>query len=140
MPSSCATKSGAAVFGIIFCLFTCLVADNAAHAQLRGHGGPVRALAVSSDGRTAISGSFDSSAIRWSLVRNAAEQVMRYHDGAVNAVAITPDGRMATAGEDGRIAIWRPGEQQPASVFVGHQGPIVALAVSPDGSLIASAS
>src|SRR5436190_7394107 len=113
---------------------------NQAFAELRGHGGPVRALAVSSDGSTAISGSFDSSAIRWSLVRNAAEQVMRYHDGAVNAVAITPDGRMATAGEDGRIAIWRPGEQQPASVFVGHQGPIVALAVSPDGSLIASAS
>ena len=36
-------------------------------AQLRGHGGPVRALAISSDGQNAISGSFDSSAIRWSL-------------------------------------------------------------------------
>src|SRR6478609_10395551 len=38
-----------------------------AHAQLRGHGGPVRALAISADGKHAVSGSFDTSAIRWSL-------------------------------------------------------------------------
>ena len=44
-----------------------LLAASLAHAQLRGHGGPVRAIAVSPDGATAVSGSFDSSAIRWSL-------------------------------------------------------------------------
>jgi len=54
-----------------------------AHAQLRGHGGPVRALAVSADGQTAVSGSFDETVIRWSLARDAAEQVMRFHDGSV---------------------------------------------------------
>ena len=50
-----------------------LVAATPAQAQLRGHGGPVRAVAVSANGETAISGSFDTSAIRWSLTRNAAE-------------------------------------------------------------------
>src|ERR1044072_7850884 len=99
-------------YGVIVFL-SLLFAGNMAQAQLRGHGGPVRALAISPDGSTALSGSFDSSAIRWSLVRNAAEQVLRFHEGAVNAVAMMPDGRMATAGEDGRVAIWRPGEQQP---------------------------
>ena len=127
-------------YGVIVFVLSLLFAGNMAQAQLRGHGGPVRALAISPDGSTALSGSFDSSAIRWSLVRNAAEQVLRFHEGAVNAVAMMPDGRMATAGEDGRVAIWRPGEQQPATVFAGHRGPIVSLAVSPDGSLIASAS
>src|SRR6516162_787865 len=34
--------------------------------QLRGHGGPVRALAVSADGTALVSGSFDNSAILWS--------------------------------------------------------------------------
>ncbi len=82
------------------------VGMTAALAQLRGHGGPVRALAISSDGETAISGSFDSTAIRWSLSRNAAEQVLRFHDDAVNAVVLLRDGRAATAGADGRIAIW----------------------------------
>ena len=93
----------------------------------------MRALAISPDGKTALSGSFDTSAIRWSLERNAAEQVLRFHDGAVNAVAILPDGRLVTSGEDARIAIWTPGAAQPALVLEGHTAPVVALAVSPDG-------
>jgi cytochrome c len=109
-------------------------------AQLRGHGGPIRALAISADGATALSGSFDTSAIRWSLRRNAAEQVLRLHESAVNAVAILGDGRTITAGEDARIAIWRPGKQKPDAVLEGHRGPIVALAVSPNGGTLASAS
>jgi len=111
-----------------------------AHAQLRGHGGPVRALAIAPDGKTAVSGSFDTSAIRWSLQRNTAEQVLRFHDGAVNAVAVMPDGRIATGGADARIAVWQPGEQRPQIVFEGHVAPVVALAVSSDGKTLASAS
>jgi cytochrome c len=117
-----------------------LVASATAQAQLRGHGGPVRALAISPDGTQALSGSFDTSAIRWSLPRNAAEQVLRFHDGPVNAVVFLRDGRIATSGEDARIAIWRPGESQPAKVLESHEGPVVALSLSPDGSTLASAS
>ncbi len=111
-----------------------------AYGQLRGHGGPVRALAISADGRTAISGSFDTSAIRWSLATDTAEQVLRFHDGAVNAVAFLGDGRVATSGADARIAIWNAGETQPRTVLEGHTAPVVALAVSPDGKLLASAA
>ena len=121
-------------------LIVSLAALSPAQAQLRGHGGPVRALAVSADGQSVLSGSFDSSAIRWSLSRNAAEQVLRFHDSAVNAVAILPDGRGVTAGEDGRIAIWRPGTAQPEQVLQSHSAPIVSLALSPDGKSLASAS
>ena len=117
-----------------------LLSAGAAHAQLRGHGGPVRALAISPDGNHAISGSFDTSAIRWSLERNAAEQVMRFHDGAVNAVAWLKDGRIATAGADAHIAIWTQSQPEPDRMLDGHTGPIVALALSPDGTLLASAS
>jgi cytochrome c len=117
-----------------------LIASAPAHAQLRGHGGPVRAVAVSADGTSALSGSFDTSAIRWSLTRGAAEQVLRFHDDAVNAVAVLKDGRAVTAGADGRIAIWREGEAQPGKVLEGHTAPIVALSVSPDGAWLASAA
>ncbi|WP_183244616.1 c-type cytochrome [Bradyrhizobium sp. cir1] len=109
-------------------------------AQLAGHGGPVRALAVSVDGKTVLSGSFDTAAIRWSLATESAEQVLRFHAGAVNAAAFLGDGRMATAGADGQIAIWRPGQPQPDQVVEAHTGPIVGLAVSPDQSRLASAS
>jgi cytochrome c len=124
-----------------FCVVLLLpLAFTPANAQLRGHGGPVRALAISPDGSHAISGSFDTSAIHWSLSRNVAEQVMRFHDGAVNAVAWLWDDRIATAGGDAHIAIWTQGKPEPDKVLDGHTGPIVALAVSPDGATLASAS
>src|SRR5215467_8291836 len=113
---------------VIFLLLSLCLAP--AHTQLRGHGGPVRALAISHDGKTAVSGSFDTSAILWSLQRNTAEQVLRFHDGAVNAVALLADGRIATGGADTRIAVWRPGEQNPQIVLEGHHAPVVGLAVS----------
>ncbi|MCK1715076.1 MULTISPECIES: c-type cytochrome [unclassified Bradyrhizobium] len=117
-----------------------VVAAPAAHAQLAGHGGPVRTLAVSADGDSLLSGSFDTSAIRWSLKTDAAGEVLRYHAGAVNAVAFLQDGRMITAGADARLAVWTAGRPQPDQVLEGHTGPVVALAVAPDGSTLASAS
>jgi cytochrome c len=120
--------------------FVVLLLAGPAQAQLRGHGGPVRALAISADGTIAVSGSFDTSAIRWSLTRNAAEQVLRFHESAVNAVALMPDGRIVTGGEDSKIAIWQPGAPAPERVLQGHVAPIVSLAVSPDGATLASAS
>ena len=125
---------------LLLTLLAIVTATGAANAQLRGHGGPVRSLAISSDGKSAISGSFDTSAIIWSMTRNAADQVLRFHESAVNAVAILPDGRYVTGGEDGKIAIWSAGEAKPQRTFEGHTAPIVNIAVSPDGSTIASAS
>jgi cytochrome c len=117
-----------------------LLAAGIAMAQLRGHGGPVRALSISADGQTLLSGSFDGSAIRWSLERDTAEQVLRFHDDAVNATALFKDGRAATAGADGRIAIWSPGKPQPDRLLEGHTAPVAAIAISSDGTALASAS
>jgi cytochrome c len=108
--------------------------------QLRGHGGPVRALAVSPEGARLASTSFDSTAIIWSLASGTAERVLRFHQGAVNAVAFLPGGRVATSGEDARIAIWPPNGGQPANILEGHTAPVAALTVSPDGKMLASAS
>ncbi|QIO32499.1 c-type cytochrome [Bradyrhizobium sp. 1(2017)] len=116
------------------------ISISSVHADMVGHGGPIRALAISPDGSGLLSGSFDTAAIRWSLETDTAGQVLRYHADAVNAVAFLKDGRMVTAGADARIAVWMAGRQQPERVFEGHVGPIVALAVSPDGALLASAS
>jgi cytochrome c len=139
MPCSC-KKRRAAFLTCTALLVIVPLGMTAAFAQLRGHGGPVRALAISSDGQTAVTGSFDSTAIRWSLTRNAAEQVLRFHADAVNAVVLLRDGRTVTAGADGRIAVWTPGNAQPDAVLEGHTAPIAALALSPDGTILASAS
>lgn len=117
-----------------------IVMPGAAMAQMRGHGGPVRTVAISPDGRSILSGSFDTSVIRWSVATGFAEQVLRFHASAVNAVVFLSDSRMASAGADAQIAIWTAGHSKPDTILSGHSAPIVALAVSPDRTMLASAS
>lgn len=123
----------------LLAVFLCL-AHPAPSQELRGHGGPVRAIAVSGDGRFAMTGSFDQSAILWRLETGSAEKVLRFHQGAINAVATVNGLGFATGGEDGKIALWRGDAPEPVRVLEGHTGSIAALAVSPEGGHIASAS
>jgi cytochrome c len=125
--------------GLLLFLALCVVAAPGL-AQLRGHGGPVRAVAVSPDGSRAVSGSFDATAILWSLSSGTAEKVLRFHDSAVHTVAFLKDGRIVTGGEDAGIAVWQLGAVKPERVLNGHTAPVVAVAVSPDGKTLASAS
>jgi cytochrome c len=113
---------------------------TAQSAELRGHGGPVRAISVAPDGKTAATGSFDTRAIIWWLETGEARDVLLFHEGEVTAVAALPNGRFASAGADGRIAIWQTGRSDPARILEGHAGPVADLEVSPDGSMLASAS
>ena len=111
----CATKTKT-MFAICLAAIAPILFDATAYgADLRGHGGPVRAIAVTADGKTAITGSFDAKAIVWSLGTGAARDVLLFHDGEVDAVAVLPQGRFATAGADGRGGL-RPG---PRVVGVG---------------------
>src|SRR5690606_37084875 len=105
-----------------------LICPTASSAELRGHGGPVRALAVP-DSETVISGSFDTTVIVWSVPSASAVAVRQFHDGPVNAVAALPDGGFLSAGEDGRIAIWARNAVSPARVLEGHSAPVAALAI-----------
>src|SRR5688572_19297520 len=102
-----------------------LVPGQAPRAELRGHGGPGRAIAIAPDGTRVVTGSFDERVIRWSLPDQRAVDVLHVHAGSVNAVVILPGGGFASAGADGRIALWRPGERAPYRLLEGHQAPVV---------------
>jgi cytochrome c len=111
------------------CAVSLCTALGLAQAQdLRGHGGPVRALAFE-DGRV-YSGSFDTRAIVWS--GTVAQQVTRAHDGAVTAVLPLPDGGFASGGQDGRVAIWGQ-SSEPLHFEQWHGLPVAALAPWPGG-------
>lgn len=106
-----------------------LMAMSASAQDLRGHGGPVRALAAGEDGRI-ISGSFDTRAIAWDGV--IATQITRHHEGAVTAVLPLPDGQFASGGQDGRVAIWGAGPE-PLLSEAWHALPVAVLAPWRDG-------
>lgn len=108
-----------------------------AEGELRGHGGPVRAVIALADDRLATGG-FDSAVIVWDAKAGAARQVLRGHGGTVNALAALPGGCFASAGEDTRVVLWCGGAE-PSRIFTGHSAPVAALAASPDGRLLASA-
>ena len=104
--------------------------------DLRGHGGPVGALAL--DGARVLSGSFDTRAILWAGDDAQAKQITRFHDGNVTAVAFLPDGGFVTAGQDGRIALWDMGGQAPRLATERGLSAIAALSVSVDGAQVAA--
>ncbi|MDP5083977.1 MAG: c-type cytochrome [Yoonia sp.] len=101
----------------------------AAAQDLRGHGGPVRALATNAEGRI-FSGSFDTRAIVWD--GTVATQITRHHEGAVTAVLPLADGRFASGGQDGRVVIWGDGPE-PLQSEVWHPLPVGAMAPWADG-------
>jgi cytochrome c len=121
---------------LVLSLAAILAAVPVAAIELRGHGGPVRALALGPDGRAAT-GSFDTTAILWDSASGVAERVLRLHSGGVNAVAFLGDGRLVTGGQDGQVALWREGPS-PERLLGGHDGPVSAIAVAPDGARIAT--
>jgi len=104
----------------------------------------VKALAVSSDGKTIFSGSFDYSMMSWDVSNPASPsnlQRITDNDGAVNAVVALPDGRHAVTGsDDGMVRLVDLETGSEVHVFRGHEHKVVGLDVSPDSSMVASAS
>ncbi len=116
---------------------------RAGDKTLRGHGGPVKSVTVSQDGRTALTGSFDYSMIYWSLGAATSVPARRIsdHDGAVNSVNYVPGGNHAiTASDDGSVALWDLASGDLVHRFKGHTHKVVNVTVSDDGRWAASAA
>ena len=102
---------------------------------LEGHKAPVVALAVSPDGRTLASASWDHTARLWPLA-GGAPRVIEGHAQNVNGVAFTPDGRaLVTAGYDATLRIW-PLADAGAPIITTLPTPLNTVAVAPDGEIV----
>lgn len=102
---------------------------------LKGHGGPIKGIAVGADGAI-LTASFDNSVGLW---RNGAAIWLEGHAAAVNAVSFLDDGRIVSAGDDFSVRLWdRLGEN--SDILGKHAGKVIRLAVSADNARVASAS
>jgi cytochrome c len=109
-------------------------------AAFDAHGGPIKSVAVSADGESALTASFDYSIILWDLKNETVRAELDGHDAAVNAVIFLPGDRQAlSASDDGKVLLWDLENGEVVSRFEGHEGKVVAVAVSSRGEFAASA-
>ena len=116
-----------------------LLGLEAALAQLSGHGGPVRALAISADGKSVLSGSFDTrrSDGRLARIRRTGSPLSLRRSECSSLPTRWPHGHRGRGRANSDLD---SGPPAAGRVFRGHRAPIVALAVSADDSTLASAS
>ncbi|GLO69214.1 hypothetical protein MACH17_07310 [Phaeobacter inhibens] len=110
-------------------------ADADEFTTLKGHGGPVMALAVSPEGQVAT-GSFDNAIGLW---RDRSPRWLEAHEAAVTALAFMDAGRLVSAGDDFALYLWPQGSNT-GELIGRHLGKIRALAVTPDRDTLVSGS
>ena len=71
-----------------------------------GHLGPITSVAISPDGRYALSGSWKTLKL-WEISTGKEIRTFKGHIDGVTSVAISPDGRYAlSGGDDGTLRLW----------------------------------
>jgi WD40 repeat protein len=108
-------------------------------APLLGHAAPVRALAISGDGKTALSSADDGTLVRWDLATARRTELTPSHREAVTAIAASSDGDVVLTGSDDQtVRLWNAETGEPLQCFRGHEAAVLALALSRDGRKAAS--
>ncbi|MCL1475722.1 WD40 repeat domain-containing protein, partial [Argonema antarcticum] len=106
-----------------------------------GHSSWVNAVAVTPDGKQAISGSFDDTLKLWNLATGEELFTFGGHSSPVTAVAVTPDGKQAISGSnDDTLKLWNLETGAELKTFKGHSSAVTAVAVTPDGKQAISGS
>ncbi|MFO7562546.1 MAG: hypothetical protein R6X02_07870 [Enhygromyxa sp.] len=107
---------------------------------LRGHPGPINAIAISPDETLFATGSDNAAIVLWSVKGYKKLAVLKGHARAVRELGFTPDGaRLVSASDDGCMRVWEiPGGE--SRVVAQYSQGITAMAVSPVAPLAAVAT
>ena len=108
---------------------------------LVGHSYGVAAVALTPDGKQAVSASYDNTLKVWDLGSGREVRTLAGHSSGVLAVVVTPDRKQAvSASFDGTLKLWDLGSGREVRTLAGHRGWVNAVAVTPDGKQAVSAS
>ncbi len=106
-----------------------------------GHDMGVHAVAVTPDGRWAVSGSYDGTLKLWDLETGIPRTTFRGHGGPVHAVAVIQNGKRVISGStDQTLRIWESETGALYCTLGGHTDKVYAVAVLPDGRRAISGS
>jgi len=110
-------------------------------AVLRGHTSWVLGVAITADGRRAVSGSNDGTVRVWDLEAYRLIARLEGHTGTVYGVAITADGRRAVSGSaDNTVRVWDLEVGRLVSALEGHTNWVAGVAITADGQWAVSGS
>jgi serine/threonine protein kinase len=110
-------------------------------STLTGHTDSVWPVAISSDGKTLVSGSNDKTIKIWNLQTEELKSTLTGHTDLVNSVAISSDGKTLVSGSnDKTIKIWNLQTEELKSTLTGHTYWVYSVAISSDGKTLVSGS
>jgi len=108
---------------------------------LLGHKGWVNSVAVSPDGETLATGSFDRTVRLWDLTAAKTRIILEGHTGPVMCVAFAAGGRILASGSgDNTAKLWDVSSGKELATFRGHTQSVWSLAINVDGTWLATAS
>jgi len=74
--------------------------------ELTGHQSPVRAVAVSPNGKTLVSTGEDAQILVWDSATGQLRKSLTGNQRPINSLKFEPDGRLLTGDDDGQIINW----------------------------------
>jgi WD40 repeat protein len=108
---------------------------------LKGHKADVWSVAVTADGRRAVSGSYDKTVRVWDLDAGTCVATLQGHSTPVRSVAVTADGRRAVSGSyDKAVRVWDLDAGRCVATLQGHTNGVSGVAVTADGRRAVSSS
>jgi sugar lactone lactonase YvrE len=108
---------------------------------IEAHSSVIRGIAVTPDGKRAISASHDRTIKLWNLENGIELCALEGHSSFVHGVAVTPDGKCAiSASSDQTLKVWDLESGRTLHTLKGHSQAVRAVAVTPDGRRAISAS
>ncbi len=108
---------------------------------LRGHTGPIQAVAYSPDGQRLVTGSADHTAKVWDAASGKELLTLGGHTEPVKSVAFSPDGqRILTGSWDSTAKVWDATNGTNLLILTGHEAAISSVAFSTNGLRIVTGS
>ena len=101
----------------------------------------VVAVALSADGKMALTGSWDKTARLWNTATGKPIGPPLVHEREVVAVALSADGKTALTGSHDKTAhLWDTATGKPIGLPLRHKGAVVCVVLSADGKIALTGS